>query len=157
MRTIACLLDFDCPGDAHLGLAASLAWRTNARLRLVTVIPTTDEATLARSIDSRAPLMPEVAMQTIRAAFSGEACPEVDVAIGDTAKELPGMLARCEADLAFIGPGRALGGILSQRLEPCIDQLPCPAICVDGASSRFEQWAFDQRAARHAQEQSLAS
>ncbi|HYP06032.1 MAG TPA: universal stress protein [Bryobacteraceae bacterium] len=155
IQTIACLLDFDCPTDNHLRLASALAWRTGAKLRVVTLVSDADEGTLVNSLYSRAPLMPDVAAAQIRSAFVGLHCPEVDVAVGDAVTELPRMLSRCDADVAFIGPGQALGGGWSTRLAPYLDRLPCPAICVDGASASFEGWSFqagDSRAvAAHGQ------
>jgi nucleotide-binding universal stress UspA family protein len=147
MQTVACVLDFDCPTDAHLRLAASLAWRTGAKIRIVTVIEPTDEGTLARAFRSRAPLMPEVAMEQIRSAFAGRACPEVDIAIGDASRELPRMLSRCDADLCFVGPGQALNGVWASRLASHLDRFPCPVVCVDGASADFEGWKFQSSAA----------
>ena len=111
LQTVACVLDFDCPTDNHLRLAASLAWKTGAKMRIVTVIEPTNEGTLARSFHSRAPLMPEVAAEQIRSAFAGRACPEIDVAIGSPSRELPRMLSRCDADITIVGPGQALPGM----------------------------------------------
>jgi hypothetical protein len=91
--------------------------------------------------------MPDVAMDQIRSAFAGRACPEVDIAIGDVSRELPRMLSRCEADLAFVGPGQALSGVLARRLASHVDKSPCPVVCVDGASAQFTGWKFQGNAA----------
>jgi hypothetical protein len=147
IQTIACLVDFEGQGNAHLPLAAAFAARVGARMRLVHVIPPVGEETLARAIDSDAPLMPEVAISRLRAAFTGRPYPEIDVAIGDPARELPRLLDRCEADLAFVGPGQALCGAFFCRLAPFIKRLPCPVICVDGGSCGFSRWTFQQTSA----------
>ena len=147
IQTIACLLDFDRPNDTHLRLASSLALRTGAKVRIVTVIEPTHEGTLARSIDSRAPLMPCVATSEIQKMFAGRACPEVEVAVGEIAEELPRLVRRCDADVVFIGEGQAVGGVVLPKLSSYLDRLPCPAICVDGGSARFGQWTFEQNAA----------
>jgi nucleotide-binding universal stress UspA family protein len=157
IRSIACVLDFDCPNDAHLRLAASMAWQTGATMRIVTVIPPNDEGTLARSLYSRGPLMPEVAVERIGSAFAGRACPEIEVAVGDTSTELPRLVKRCESDLAFVGPGQALAGIWRARLASCLDRLPCPVICVDGGSASFDGWNVQQEAAMSEVHSSLLS
>jgi nucleotide-binding universal stress UspA family protein len=142
VRTIACLIDFDQDSDSYLPLAVGFAARIGAKVRVLHVIPPVDEATLMHSLHSRAPLMPEVARERIREAFAGSDCPEVDVAVGDVSAELPKMLRRGEADLAFVGPGHALCGTWVPRLSRYLDRLPCPVICVDGASAKFERWTF---------------
>ena len=142
VQTVACVLDFDSTSDTHLRLAASLSWKTGARMRIVTVIEPTHEGTLARSFHSRAPLMPEVAMEQIRSAFAGRPCPEVDVATGETSLHIPRLLRRGEADIAFVGPGHALAGMRASRLASHLDRIPCPVGCVDGASAKFSGWSF---------------
>jgi hypothetical protein len=143
ITTVACLLDFDAPGDAHIRLASSLASRVGAKLRIVTVIEPISEATLAKAVDSRAPLVPEVAIKAIRSAFDGVDCPDIDVSVGDMSLALPRLLQRCDADLVFIGPGRALAGLWRPKLASYVDRLPCPVICVDGASAQFEAWSYE--------------
>jgi nucleotide-binding universal stress UspA family protein len=145
IQSVACVLDFDCPSDAHLRLAASFAWHMGATMQIVTVLAPTDEGTLARCLYSRGPLMPEVAVEKIRSAFAGRVCPEIEVAVGETSAELPRLLKRCDADLAFVGLGQALSGVWRPRLAACLDRLPCPVVCVDGASSSFEGWNFQQQ------------
>ena len=164
LQTVACVLDFDCPTDNHLRLAASLAWKTGAKMRIVTVIEPTNEGTLARSFHSRAPLMPEVAMEQIRSAFAGRACPEIDVAIGSPSRELPRMISRCDADITIVGQGQALAGMWTSRLATHVDRLPCPVVCVDGASAQFGGWNFqtgsasvESRAVLPSRDQAMAS
>ena len=147
IQTVACLVDLSGDSDTYLPLAVALGSFFGARLRILNVIPPIDEGTLAHSISSNAPLMPEVALERIRSAFAGRNCPEIDVAVGDGARELPRLLARCHADLLFVGPGQALNGIWQPSLSPYLDRLPCPVICVDGASATFDQWTFQDVAA----------
>lgn len=145
IRTIACLIDFDNDSDTYLPLVVAFASRIGARIRVLHVIPPVDEGTLARSLHSRAPLMPDVALDRIRSAFAAAECPEVDVAVGNVRTEVPKMLRRCEADLAFVGPGHALGGGWFSRLSRSLDRFPCPVICVDGASACFDRWTFQDQ------------
>lgn len=143
IKTIACLMDFDADTNSYLRLAASLASRIGARLQLVHVVPQIHEGTLAHALGSRAPLMPEIALDRIRQIFAGSNCPDVEVAIGDVDAQLPRLLRKCEADLAFVGPGQALRWKWRAALARGLDRLPCPAICVDGASAHFPQWTFE--------------
>lgn len=142
LRTVACVVDLDEPNDRFLGLVSAFASRYEAKLQVLHVIPPVDEGTLAQAVTSSAPLMPEVAMDRIRDLFAGNAFPSIDVAIGETAKELPKMLERCDADLLFAGPGQALRGVFRKKLAPHIDKLACPVVCVDGAASGFRRWSF---------------
>ena len=146
IRTVACVANFDRGGNAHLPLAAAFAARMGARMRLVHVIPPVSEGNLARAMDSDMPLMPEVAVERLRAAFAGKPYPEIDVVVGDMGRELPRLLRRCEADLAFIGPGQGTCGAFFRRLTPVIQRLPCPVICVDGAACAFDRWTFQNAA-----------
>ncbi|MBC7926979.1 MAG: universal stress protein [Bryobacteraceae bacterium] len=142
IRTIACLIDFESSTNSHLPLAVAFAARIGARVHILNVIPPVDEGTLLRAMDARIPLMPEVAMDKIRSAFAGRPCPEIDVAVGSMSTELPRLLKRCEADLAFVGPGQALRGTWMTRLASHLDKLPCPVVCMDGASAEFPRWSF---------------
>lgn len=148
LECISCVLDFDAPDQSLLRLASALAWRTGARLRLTAIIEPVSEATLARSLYSKAPLLPEAARQTIREIFRGQDCPEIDVAVGDTASELPKLLQACDTDLVLVGPHHALDGVLSTRLASHLDRLPCPVVCVDGGSASFHQWSFERTPSR---------
>ena len=147
LQTVACVIDFDAPGDTHLRLATALAARTGAKLRIVTTVAPVNEGTLAQALHSRAPLMPEVAVARIRDAFAGRRCPEVDVAVGDPYSEIPKLLSRADVDLAFVGPGQALNGVWRPHLTSYLDRLPCPVICADGASANFPGWSFERGAA----------
>jgi nucleotide-binding universal stress UspA family protein len=163
VSTIACLLDFDSAAQPHLRLAAALAPRLGAELRLLHVIPQGDEGLLAKSVDSRAPLCPDVTQTMARCVFGGDNCPEVEVAIGDLEREVPALLSRCDADLLFVGPGQSLRGILRPSLSSMIDRAPCPVVCVDGAAKRRYQWSFNRELAEpellleSGRQQSLAS
>lgn len=155
VRTISCLVDLENSGDAHLWLAMALASRMGARVRVTHVIEPVHEGMLARSIDSRSPLLPEAALARIQKVFAGKPCPEIDVAVGDPASELPRLLRRCEADLAFTGPGHSLQGSTLLRLSSWVDKLPCPVICVDGGSAAFRDWTFEKNAADAARAETL--
>ena len=148
IRTVACLVDFDSDTRTYLPLAAAFAARLGAQLRIVSVLPEVSESTLAQSLNSSAPLMPDVAVEKIRSGFTGQACPEVDIAIGDVSRELPRLLRGCHADLAFVGPGQITRATWLPGRARYLDRLPCPAVCVDGASAGFSQWTFQNGAVR---------
>lgn len=147
IQTVACVVDFDSESRTYLRLAGAFAGRLGARLRIVSVLPEVSEATLARSLHSNAPLMPEVAAERIRQACAGGVCPDMDVAIGEVGAELPGLLRRSEANLAFLGPGQALRRTWLPQGAAHLDRLPCPVICVDGASADFSEWTFQNAGA----------
>jgi hypothetical protein len=155
IRTIACLIDFDAGNETYIPAVVAFAERFQARVRVLHVIDPVDEGTLARSIDSDAPLMPEPAIRRMRAAFEAFSSPEVDVAVGDRTPELRRMLGRCDADLLFVGPGQALRGVWRLRLAPYLDRLPCPVICVDGGAASFSRWSFQD--AQHAAQRALVA
>jgi hypothetical protein len=141
IRTISCLIDFDAPNHSYIRLAMTMASRIGAQMRFVHVVPNIDEGLLAKSIDSEAPLAPEVAMRRIRTAF-GDRC-AIDVAVGTVRSELPKLLCQSETDLLFTGPGQAVKGWWRPRIPSYFDHLPCPVVCMDGASARFARWSFE--------------
>jgi nucleotide-binding universal stress UspA family protein len=142
IRTVACLIDFDADTQNYIAAVVAFAARYQARVRVLHVLPSIDEGTLARSAGSDAPLMPEPAIRKILSAFEACPSPEVDVAIGQQAPELRRMLSRCDADLLFVGPGQALRGMWRPKLASYLDRLPCPVICMDGGSASFSRWSF---------------
>jgi len=141
-KTLACLINFGNPSTTHIRLAAALAAKTGAKLRLLSVVDGVDEGTLASATLSDAPLMDKVAAERIRASYGSLERPAVDVTIGDLAVELPRMLKRCDADLVFVGPSHVRRGLSSSRVASYLDRLPCPAVCVDGPSANFAGWKF---------------
>jgi hypothetical protein len=88
--------------------------------------------------------MPEMALQQLQAHFAGRPCPRVEVALGESESVLPAMLSRADADLAVFGAGQVLEGLWRPSLSNVIDNLPCPAICMDGAAADFRQWTFQR-------------
>lgn len=146
IRTVACLIDFETESKTYLKTVVAFAARYQARIRVVHVLPSIDEGALATSYHSGAPLMPEPAIRRIQEAFAAYPSPEVDVAIGEKAPELRRMLSRCDADILFVGPGQALRGSWRPRLASYLDRLPCPVICLDGGSSDFSRWSFQEPA-----------
>lgn len=147
IRTVACLVDLKEGADPNLPLAVAFASQIGARLHILHVIPTVHEGMLAGAMDSVEPLAPAAALERIQSAFAGYACPDIEIAIGDVTKELPRLLNRCEADVAFIGSGQALTWNWAPRLSRAIDKLPCPVICLGGGSGQFKLWSFQTAAA----------
>jgi hypothetical protein len=138
-------VDFNCPNLNHLRLAAALANRLDGKLKLLTAVPAVDEGTLAEVCLSDAPVHPNAAMERIRdLAASLPSSPEVSIAVGRPAREIPRLAKQCGADLLFAGPGQTLSdGWGPVRLHPMVNQMPCPVICVDGASSNKAAWSFE--------------
>ncbi len=151
LKTIACLVDFNTDTETYLPTVASLASRMGARLCVLHVVPPVDEGTLVSSLRSKAPLMPEVAMERLRSLFAGQSTPEIDVTLGHVSGELPRMLRRWDADLLFVGRAQALRGSWMPRLARHINRMPCPVICADGASADFTRWSFQDEPATETQ------
>jgi nucleotide-binding universal stress UspA family protein len=145
IRTVACLMDFDNDRGGFVKLVQSFAARFNARVHFLYVVPPVDEGMLADSLASKAPLMPAVAVKRIRELFPPHQPPEIDVAVGERGRELRRMLARCDADLLFVGPRQATATAWGLRFSRDLDQLPCPVVCVDGAAAGFPRWSFQDR------------
>lgn len=146
IRTITCLVDFDGGGHPHLRLAAAFASQIGALLRVVHVLEKVDEGTLARFCSAEPPLCGDLAKQQIHSLCSRVAATgaEVDIIVGARRKELCKLLKSCNSDLLFTGPRQVLGSRLpAPRLQPYINRLPCPVVCVDGKAAQFERWSFE--------------
>lgn len=150
LRTVACLVDFDDSPAGFIRLASAFADRVSARLRVLSVVPTIDEGTLAHVVTSDAPLLREHAVSRIHAMLAGCIVPDIDIAVGDRAQGLRRMLDRASADLLFVGPRQARFGSWLSGFDRVLDRLPCPVVCVDAAASRFPGWSFQDTPVRHA-------
>lgn len=125
--------------------AAAFAGRFGAQVRVLNVLPSIHEGMLARDLECEEPLMPEPALDGLRRTFGDSGAPEVEIAVGDPARELPRMVRKAGADLVFLGPGQALRGGLWSALRRAVDRIPCPVIAMDGACRNFSGWTFSRQ------------
>lgn len=145
IQTVACLMDFDNDRAPFVQLVQSFAARYGARLHFLYVVTPIDESTLTHALVSQAPLTPSLALKRIRDMFPPDDVPQIDVAVGDRGGELRRMLARCQADILFVGPRHASATAWALRFSRDLDRLPCPVVCIDGAASGFARWPFQER------------
>lgn len=143
ISTVACLIDFDDEPGRFLRRVSAFTSHLGARLQLLSVLRPVDDGTIGDVVTSDAPLSPVHAVDRVRALFAGQACPEFDVAVGDLRPTLGAMLARCEADLLFVGPRQSRSGGWRTRLPRLFDRLPCPVVCLDGRSVGAVEWSFE--------------
>lgn len=144
LQTIACVVDFDQFESHHVRVAASLAWRIGADLRVVAVVPPVHEGMLAQAMLSDAPLTPKMGVHRLESKLSSVRGLKFDVALGAPGEGVVRLLRRCEADLAFFGKGQVLRRGMRSSLVGYLDELPCPAICLDGAAADFSTWTFER-------------
>lgn len=145
LRTVACLVDFDDDPAPFLLLVSAFARRVGARVHFLSIIPPIDDGTLADVLTSDAPLLPEAALRRLEATVEAQDRPSIHVASGSRRSGLRRLLARCDADLLFVGPGQASAGFGS-RFSRDLDRLPCPVVCLDPSPSGFGGWSFEQAA-----------
>lgn len=141
-RTVACLVDFD---DAPAGLvhfASAFAERFGAKLRVISVVPSIDDGTIADVLTSESPLMAADAFSRIQQIFDGRTLPDVDVVVGTPAHGLRRLMRRANADLLFVGPRRAAGNRWVPGFARVLDKLPCPVVCADGSAEPLPNWVI---------------
>lgn len=143
-QTIAVGIDGSDTNLVHLDLAASFANRVGAKLRLLTVVPPVHEGTLHMQTKSVEPLSEEVAIDRIEQLLEHWAqVPAIDIAIGSPGREIPRMVARCEADLLFLSESQSCNRFLFPQVSRTVDQSPCGVICVPDSLPRSFQWNFE--------------
>ncbi|MGE0450168.1 MAG: universal stress protein [Vicinamibacterales bacterium] len=134
LQTIACLVDFDDRPEALLPQVTAFAQRFGARVQALAVLPPLDDGTIGEVAQSDVPLRPGAALTRIQEMFGGDAPVGVDIATGAQGRELPRLLARCGADLLFLGPRQSSQGPWRLRFSRQLDRLPCPVVCVGDVS-----------------------
>ena len=148
IRTVAVALDGWDSNLRHLNLAASFAERIGARLRILTVIPSVSEGTLAAQAVMPQPLHPVRARARIEQLLSHwHRTPEVDLAVGSPTREIPRMAAACGADLLFLSESQSVTGTFVPGISRTVNHSPCPVICAPAALSSHFQWSFQTPAA----------
>lgn len=148
LRTVACLVDFTDSPVGLVRLAAAFADRFGARLRVLSVVPSIDDSTIADVLTPDLPLVPEHAVSRIQKIFDGRTLPDIDVAVGSQASGLRRLMQRADADLLFVGSRHASSGVWFNGFSRVLDHLPCPVVCADGAATRLPGWAWRPRPLR---------
>jgi hypothetical protein len=136
----------------HVRLAASFAAHVGAELRLLTVVPTIHEGTLASSLVGAEPLSESAAKHRVAELFAGwSQVPAVDVAIGPPERELPRLARACGADLLFLNESQSCGGLFFHQIRRTVDESPCGVVVIPDALSPGFQWTFasPKTTARH--------
>jgi hypothetical protein len=69
------------------------------------------------------------------------------VETGDEPMQVVDLVKRAKCDILFLGEGHALTRNLVGRpmLRRLLSKLPCPAICMDGASRDGIRWSIEPR------------
>ena len=143
IRTVAVALDGWDSNLRHLDLASAFAERIGARLRILTVLPSVSEGTLALQAAAPQPLHPDRALARIEELLSHwHRIPAVDLAIGSPSREIPRMAAACSADLLFLSEYQSTGGIFVAGITRTVNHSPCPVVCVPTDLSGHFQWSF---------------
>ncbi|MGE0405126.1 MAG: universal stress protein [Candidatus Korobacteraceae bacterium] len=148
-RSVACWIDFEHPDKTHLKLAFEYAWKLDAQLHLLHVLPEVNESTVLLPLYYDKPLHAEGATEEIRKMLGWvPMSPEIHVTTGNARKGILRLAKKCDADILFVGKGTAIeSGFLGTRLNPAIDQCHCPVICVDGNTSSMAIWKLDRGSA----------
>lgn len=139
-RSVACVLEDGRSGRAHLRLAAEYAERLGASLHIVHLLPYLfDEGSLLM-LAYADPFDAEHAVRSVRQQDGAMTMvPEVHAV---TTSGLQDLLRQLEADIVFLeGPRWTARRWLRLRLSPEVDELPCPAVCVDAGRDDL-RWAL---------------
>ncbi len=145
--TVACCVEPDRVGGAHLRLAATYARRLNAALHVVQVLGDVSEASLT-DLPYVQPLTGVEALRLLRrsgvfAAFP----PEVHTT---SRGRLAAVLGAVDADVVFLDAERwTTRQWLLARVDPLVDAMPCPAVCVSGSRADL-RWDLPQNMSRAA-------
>jgi len=145
IRTVAVALDGWDSNLRHLELASSFAEKLGARLRILTVLPSISEGTLALQAAAPQPLHPDNAISRIEELLSHwHRIPAVDLAIGSPSREIPSMAAASSADILFLSEAQSTGGFFLPGITRTVSHSPCPVICVPSSLSGHFQWSFQK-------------
>ena len=127
--TVVCCVEIGRSGRGQIRLASEYARSLDATLHLVQVLPEIDEHSLFLAYADRCDASDLVAAAH-RAGAGHRLAPRVSVT---DRRRLPELLRECDADIVFLDSQHAVGRQwLGFRMSSFVDQLPCPAVCVDG-------------------------
>lgn len=154
-RNVACWIDLASRDKTHIKLAFEYAWKLDAKLHFLHALPEINEGSLSLPLHYDKPLHAEGAAEEIREIVGWVPIhPEIHVNTGNSARTIARMLRKCEADVLFIGRGKSIQRrLIGSRLNPVVDQSPCPVICVDGESMSIPIWKLERGAAFQASQE----
>jgi len=129
-RHVACTVELEQDGKAHLELACAYAEAMGATLHLVHVLPEVEEGHRMMQLAAAEPFDEVHAMKACRKVGASRALP-VDVRVTDI-HGLSATLSDCEADVVFLDGAKWMSRRwLTFRMRRMLDELPCPAVCID--------------------------
>ena len=147
VRRVGCYLSLDRPMSAHVDAAARFARSFGADLKLLHVVPTVDEGTLASGLEER-PMGTPAAQRRIERILVDEGL-DADslIAVGDIGRELPRLIAESRLDVLFLGAGQVVTRSWARRtsLQSYVRRVPCPVVCFDGAAAESCAWPIRPR------------
>ena len=130
-RHVACVLEPGLDQRAHLRLAGEYAERVGATLHVIHLLPDLfDEGSLLM-MGYEDPFDATQALKLLRRERP-QTTLRPDVHLPDRSR-LPELLGRLEADMVFLDGLRWTSRwSLLRRVHGLVDELPCPAVCVNG-------------------------
>ena len=148
IRRVGCYVNFESSNLSHVHAAVQMARQLRAELRLLCVTPTIHEGALLNPLHTDAPLHSQVAearLGNLINSLSPDA--GIFVETGDESTKLPELVRRGKCDVVFLGEEHALTRSITGRakLRKLLSRLPCPAICLDGASRNGARWIIEPR------------
>lgn len=152
IKRVACYVDFSTNNLNQVHAAVLMARQLRAKLQLLCVTPPTSEATMLRVLDPKLPLHSREAERRLEALIhSLSADAEIFVETGDDTAQIVDLVKRAKCDILFLGEGNALTRNLAGKpvLRSLVTKLPCPAICLDGASRHSGRWSMEPRHVEH--------
>ncbi|MEZ5395312.1 MAG: universal stress protein [Bryobacterales bacterium] len=148
IRRIGCYVNFVSPNVSHLQAAVRMARQLGAQVHVLCVTPSIEEDALLTTMDSDAPLHSDVAEARLLKLVQ-RCCPDaaIHVETGKEETKLAELARRTRCDVVFLGEGHGLSkGLTGQpQLNRLLGRLPCPAICLDGASRYGSRWVIEPR------------
>lgn len=129
-RHVACTLELERDGNAHLELACAYAEAMGATLHVVHVVPEVEEGHRMMQLAAAEPFDDVHARKECRKAGASPSL-SIDVRMTDR-HGLQATLSDCDADVVFLDGAKWMSRRwLTFRMRRMLDELPCPAVCVD--------------------------
>ena len=139
IRHIACCVQVGTPGDAHLRLASRYANELGAVLHVVQILPDIHDGTMLR-LAYAAPVDARSAIDRVRRLSPAAAAATIRVHVTHTRQLAQTLDSACTADLVVVdGPAWTRRRVFQRRLDPALDRLRRPVICV-GPNPDLATW-----------------